>query len=153
MEDSIPVTRDMPSREYEELLPPPEMKEPEDDGLLKAREGISRIESGGNYKALGPLTGGDRAYGRYQVMGANIPSWTKSALGRSMTADEFLSSPEAQDAVFNNVFGGYMKKYGPVGAAKAWFAGEGGMNNNNATDVLGTGVGGYAKRFMDYYGT
>ena len=47
---------------------------------------IAKIESGGKYDMLGPVTKtGDRAYGKYQVMGANIPSWTKETLGREMT--------------------------------------------------------------------
>ena len=66
---------------------------------LKA--GISRVESGGNYLAQGPeiqrKAGTDRAYGKYQVMGANIPSWTEAALGRKLTPFEFLHSPEAQE--------------------------------------------------------
>ena len=114
------------------------------------REAIAGIESAGSgdYKALGPQTkGGDRAYGRYQVMGANIPEWTQAALGRAMTPEEFIASPEAQDAVFDHRFGGYVQKYGPEGAAKAWFAGEGGMKNPNARDVLGTSVDDYAAKF------
>jgi hypothetical protein len=110
---------------------------------------ISGIESGGNYAATGPATkGGDRAYGKYQIMGANIPTWTKEVFGQSMTPDQFLASPAAQDAVFNSKFGTYVDKYGPTGAAKAWFAGEGGMNNPNAKDVLGTSVDDYAQRFQ-----
>jgi hypothetical protein len=109
---------------------------------------ISNIESGGKYDLLGPTTGsGDRAYGKYQIMGANIPTWTKEVFGRPMTTEQFLASPAAQDAVFNAKFGSYVDKYGPSGAAKAWFAGEGGMNNPNATDVLGTSVQDYAQRF------
>lgn len=47
------------------------------------RGAISNIESGGKYDALGPVTqAGDRAYGRYQVMGQNIPAWTKEVLGQ-----------------------------------------------------------------------
>jgi hypothetical protein len=80
-------------------------------------------------------------------MGANIPTWTKEVFGRPMTTDQFLANPSAQDAVFNTKFGSYVNKYGPTGAAKAWFAGEGGMNNPNATDVLGTSVEDYARRF------
>jgi hypothetical protein len=122
--------------------------EPEaDPDLEDARARISRVESGGNYKALGPMVGKDRAYGKYQVMGANIPSWTKEALGKSLTADEYLADQKAQDAVFNHRFGGYMKKYGAKGAARAWFAGEGGMNNRGAKDVLGTSVDAYERKF------
>jgi hypothetical protein len=109
---------------------------------------IASIESGGKYDRLGPVTKtGDRAYGKYEVMGANIPQWTKVHLGQEMTPDAFLSDPKAQDAVFNGRFGQYAQKYGPEGAAKAWFAGEKGMNNPNARDQLGTTVAAYAQKF------
>ena len=55
-----------------------------------------------------------------------------------MTPEQFLASPQLQDAVFQGKFNQYVQKYGPEGAAKAWFAGEQGMNNPNAKDVLGT---------------
>jgi hypothetical protein len=111
---------------------------------------ISRIESGGKYDILGPTIPktGDRAYGKYQIMGANIPQWTEQYLGQRMTPDEFLASPEAQEKVFQGRFGEYVQKYGPEGAAKAWFAGEKGMHNPNAKDVLGTTVEGYGQKFM-----
>jgi hypothetical protein len=109
---------------------------------------ISNIESGGKYDQLGPVTkSGDRAYGKYQIMGGNIPLWTEKVFGKAMTPDQFLANPAAQDAVFNSKFGSYVDKYGPTGAAKAWFAGEGGMNNPNAKDQLGTSVEEYARRF------
>lgn len=113
---------------------------------------IAGIESGGKYDKLGPVTKtGDRAYGKYQVMGANIPQWTKTHLGQEMTPDQFLASPQAQDAVFKGQFGQYANKYGPEGAAKAWFAGERGMNNPNARDQLGTTVSAYADKFNRAY--
>jgi len=118
--------------------------------LGDAGNAIAGIESGGSYDKLGPVTGsGDRAYGRYQVMGANIPQWTQEALGRSMTPQEFLNSPQAQEAVFANKFDQYRKQFGSdEAAARAWFAGPGGMNNPNARDQLGTTVGSYAQRFL-----
>lgn len=111
-------------------------------------DAIAGIESGGNYGALGPLTRGDRAFGKYQIMGANIPQWSQEALGQSLTPDQFLADPQAQDAVFQFKFGQYVNKYGPEGAAKAWFAGERGMNNPNAKDALGTSVADYGAKFM-----
>lgn len=109
---------------------------------------IAGIESGGKYDILGPVTRtGDRAYGKYQVMGNNIPEWSQAALGQPMTKEQFLASPEAQDAVFNHRFGQYTNKYGPEGAARAWFAGEGGMNDLGRKDQLGTSVGDYGSRF------
>jgi hypothetical protein len=112
-------------------------------------DAISSIESGGRYGLLGPVTrSGDRAYGRYQVMGNNIGPWTREVLGQSLTPAQFLANPQAQDAVFNAKFGGYVQRYGPEGAARAWFAGPGGMNDPNRRDVLGTSVGDYGRRFM-----
>lgn len=110
---------------------------------------IARIESGGRYDVLGPVVPGQgQAHGKYQIMPANIGPWTREILGREMTPAEFLASPEAQDAVFNGKFGQYVSKYGPGGAARAWFAGEGGMNNPNAADVNGMTVANYERKFL-----
>lgn len=109
---------------------------------------ISSIESGGNYREVGPATRtGDRALGRYQIMSANIRPWSKEVLGREVTPQEFMANPQLQDAIFNGKFGSYVQKYGPEGAARAWFAGEGGMNDLNRRDSLGTSVAGYANKF------
>jgi hypothetical protein len=117
-----------------------------------AAAAIAAIESGGKYDRLGPvIKSGDRAYGKYQVMGSNIPQWTATHTGTALTPDQFLASPEAQEAVFKGQFGQYAQKYGPEGAAKAWFAGERGMNNPNARDILGTTVQAYADKFRKNY--
>lgn len=115
---------------------------------------ISSIESGGNYKAIGPATRtGDRALGKYQVMSANVGPWSEEILGRRVTPQEFISSPEIQDKIFQGKFGKYAEKYGPEGAARAWFAGEGGMNDPNRKDVLGTTVAGYGAKFSKALGS
>lgn len=111
-------------------------------------DAISGIESGGNYGALGPETKGDRAYGKFQIMGNNIPQWSQEALGQPLTPEQFLASPQAQDAVFQFKFGQYVNKYGPEGAAQAWFGGPGAVGQVNRKDVLGTTVGSYGQRFM-----
>lgn len=51
------------------------------------------------YDYRGPPVNGDRAHGRYGVMGAQVPSYTKEVLGAEMTPDAFLANPQAQDAV------------------------------------------------------
>lgn len=119
-------------------------------GMSSYRDAIASIESAGSgdYQALGPQTKGDRAYGRYQVMGRNVPEWTKAAFGFSMTPDQFLASPEAQDRVFDHVFGGYVDRFGPEGAAQAWFGGPGSVGKTGRKDVLGTDVGSYGQRFI-----
>lgn len=117
------------------------------------RAAIASIESAGSggYSALGPPTNkGDRAYGRYQVMGANIPSWTKAALGKSMTPEEFLASPEAQDKVFDHQFGWYVQKYGsPEEAASRWFTGRSIAEGANKRDGLGTTGNAYVTKFRN----
>ena len=102
---------------------------------------IAGIESGGNknpYALIGAQTStGDRAIGKYQVMGKNVPEWTQAALGAPMTAEQFRANPDAQEAVFKHRFGQYVNKYGEEGAARAWFGGEKGMRNLAGTDVHG----------------
>lgn len=119
------------------------------------RDAIAGIESAGSgdYSALGPRTRtGDRAYGRYQVMGANVGPWTEKHLGRRMSPEEFLADQDAQDRVFDGEFGSYVQKYGPAGAARAWFAGEGGMNDLGRRDGLGTSVAKYEQKFVGNMG-
>lgn len=117
--------------------------------MARFAEAIKGNESGGRYGVLGPVTkGGDRAYGAYQVMGKNIPSWTQEALGKALTPQDFLKNPQAQDAVFAHRFGGYVQKYGnPYDAASAWFSGRPMAQAGNAKDVLGTTVPAYVRKF------
>ncbi|TBG38526.1 hypothetical protein ELG78_16740 [Rhizobium leguminosarum] len=119
------------------------------------RQAIKDIESsGGNYDALGPLTAkGDRAYGAYQVMGGNIPSWTKEALGRRLTPNEFLADHSAQDSVFDRFFGKSLTKYGnPQDAASVWFTGRPQGRAGNAADILGTTSTKYVEKFNSALG-
>jgi hypothetical protein len=127
--------------------------EPVPFDIDRAKRGILGIESGGNYEALGPLTrNGDRAYGKYQVMGANIPQWTEAALGVRMTPEAFLKDKDAQEKVFEHRFGQYVNKYGNVAdAASAWFSGKPIAEAGNRSDVLGTTVPAYVSKFLASY--
>ena len=121
-----------------------------DADLARYAQAIKTVESsGGNYGALGPITkSGDRAYGAYQVMGNNIPSWTKDALGKSLTPDEFLKDKGAQDAVFNKQFGSSVAKYGNANdAASVWFTGRPLAQGAGLKDVLGTSGSSYVDKF------
>ncbi|AUX76414.1 phage tail length tape measure family protein [Sinorhizobium fredii] len=118
-------------------------------GMSAYAAAIRSIESSGNYSAIGPITrSGDRAYGGYQVMGANIGPWSEAALGRRLSTSEFLKDPAAQDAIFNHRFGGYVNKYGPAGAAQAWFGGPGSVGKGGmGADILGTTGNAYVAKF------
>jgi hypothetical protein len=125
--------------------------------LDRAAASIARIESAGsgNYGALGPVTrAGDRAYGRYQVMGTNVGPWTLQWYGQRLTPQEFLASPEAQDAVFRGQFGSYLSRYGsPSDAASMWFTGRpyaAGATLSDAIPGVYPGITGqqYVSRFL-----
>jgi hypothetical protein len=122
----------------------------------RARQAIGKVESegSGGYVAIGPRTkSGDRAYGRYQVMGKNIPLWTKEVLGKAMTPQEFLADTAAQDRVFNAKFGEYVRKYGNVNdAASMWFSGKPYSQAVGRRDSLGTTVTGYVNKFRSAFG-
>ena len=112
---------------------------------------IARNESGGSkdpYTLVGERSRrGDYPYGKYQVMGENIPKWTRAHYGQELTPQEFLANKDAQEAVATGQGNLYMAKYGPDGAGRAWFAGEKGMNDPNRKDTLGTHVAEYSRRF------
>lgn len=118
----------------------------------KLTSAIGQYESGGNYQAKGPITkNGDRAYGKYQVMGNNIPSWTKAILGVSMTPQQFLNDQKAQDKVAEAKLGQYLEKYGTYeDAASMWFSGRPVAKAGNSKDVLGTTVNSYVSSVINY---
>ena len=119
------------------------------------RDAIASIESAGSgdYSAVGPANETlGRPLGRYQIMEANVGPWSREALGREVTPDEFLKDPALQDKVFDHKFQGYVEKYGPEGAAQAWLGGPGSVGKTERKDVFGTSVGDYGRRFMSAYG-
>lgn len=94
-------------------------------GLANFINAISGQESGGNYNARNRHSG---ALGRYQIMPGNISSWSRAALGRSVTPQQFARSPELQDRIARHQMQKYYQQYGPAGAAVAWYAGPGNAN-------------------------
>lgn len=115
---------------------------------------IQSNESGGKYGIVGPTHPKyGRALGAYQVMESNLPSWSREALGREVSADEFLRSPQIQDAIFQKKFGQAVAKYGnPEDAASVWFTGRPLAKGANAKDVLGTTGAEYVRRFQTALG-
>jgi uncharacterized protein (TIGR02594 family) len=119
------------------------------------RNAIAAIESAGSgdYSAMGPTTkAGDRAYGRYQVMGRNVGPWAEQYLKKAgVTADQFLKDPALQDQLFDAVYGDYVAKHGERGAASMWFTGR--PDEPNVTDVNGKLTGKtYADMYMEQLG-
>jgi hypothetical protein len=95
----------------------------------RLRNAIAAKESGGNYSAVNPTSG---ALGKYQIIPGNIASWSKAALGYSITPQQFLRDPSVQDRIATYQLGQYYNKYGAAGAALAWYAGEGALSYSSA---------------------
>jgi hypothetical protein len=128
-------------------------------GLQDYKNGIQSVESRGSKDAYGGnnqyavITGqksiaqlnamsqeekNKLAYGKFQVLGSNIPSWTKEATGKSMTIEQFLASPQTQEAVFDFQAEKQYAKYGNWGdVASVWFSGRP-LANNNSSDGSNT---------------
>ena len=88
---------------------------------------IGEVETGGINPVSKRYTtvNGIGATGRYQVMKGNISEWTREALGHSLTLDQWLADPKAQDKVAAYKLGKSQKKYGSWQAAAAvWFSGQ-----------------------------
>lgn len=130
---------------------PQEIKQGQDQ-VFKLTQAIGQQESGGNYNSLGtPTKSGDRAYGKYQVMGKNIPTWTREVLGRPMTPKEFLANQQAQDTVAYVKMQQMLQQYGNIDdVSSAWFSGRP-ARGNNSRDVNGTSVPQYVNSVNKIY--
>ena len=104
-----------------------------DEGMIQHALGaLADVESraSGGYSAIGEevtsgMYKGDRAYGKYQVMGANVPVWTKEHYGTALTPEEFLKNKEAQETVAENEIMSSFDKYGSIeDAISVWFTGS-----------------------------
>jgi hypothetical protein len=111
----------------------------------------------GNYGVLGaPVQrkdgSVDRAYGAYQVMGANIPQWTKEVLGYSMTPEEFLRDPQAQDTVAKAKLDQIYSQYGNIAdVSSVWFSGRPIDKNHSVDPTSGKSVPSYVADVMNKY--
>ena len=81
--------------------------------------------SGGNWSAVGPNVKGHRAYGKYQVMDFNIPTWTAKYYGQELSPQEFVANKDAQQAVFHGEMQRMVGQYGNLkDAMSEWFTGD-----------------------------
>lgn len=107
-------------------------------GAIKNKEdffaAVAGQESGGNYNAQNGRTG---AFGKYQIMPENWPSWAQEA-GLSADAPQ---TPENQEIVAKYKLGQYYDELGPEGALVAWYAGyrNGERWRDGKADAIGEG--------------
>lgn len=110
------------------------------------RQAIIGHESGGNFSAVNPDSG---ALGYGQVMPANVASWTRSALGYSLSPAQFLADPEAQLATINHKLNEYVQQQLEAGhseelavrrVASAWYSGQAGLYDDTQPQPYGNTV-------------
>lgn len=120
--------------------------------LSKALNALGQIESSGNYNALGVPVNGQRAIGKYQIMPANIPSWSKEALGKEISAEEFAANPELQDKIASFQVQKLIDKGHPIeDIPSIWLSGKPYAGNNRKDKGTGISVPDYMKKFMTAY--
>lgn len=111
---------------------------PNDSSFDNFKSAISGQESGGSYKAVNKSSG---ALGKYQIMPANLggtrSGWDYEALGKDITPQQFLSTPQIQEQIASYKLREYYNKYGPAGAAVAWYAGPGAVSRANSNTSQG----------------
>lgn len=120
---------------------------PQGSGHLDAlRRAIIGQESGGNYRILNPDSG---AVGLGQVMPDNIPSWTREALGKSLTVDQFRNDAAAQVKTINfqmgKMFDTALRSSGGDVAlavrktASEWYSGQQSLYDDARPQTFGAG--------------
>lgn len=125
--------------------------------LKKLQESIGQFESSGNYKARGQAVTkgqykGQRALGKYQVMPGNLANWSKEALGKEISEEEFLNNPNLQDQIVGYQLNRINKQYpNAADIASVWFSGRPAAGNTSR-DVTGTSVPTYISAVMRNYG-
>lgn len=94
------------------------------------------------------LKSGDRAYGKYQIMGSNIRAWSYEALHRSLTINEFLGDSHSQDLIAQYKMDQYLKKYNQLDVISIWFTGQPLKGNEKRRDVNGTTAESYVRQVL-----
>lgn len=101
-------------------------------------------ESGGDYHVVNSIG----AIGKYQVMTANVGSWSRQVLGHSISPAEFRNSPDLQEQIVRGIFGGYVRQYGTRGALAKWYSGNADREDDYSHVKGGPSVGAYVDQVI-----
>lgn len=112
--------------------------------LGRVLNALSGQESGGDYSVVNSIG----AIGKYQVMTANVGTWSRQVLGYSVSPSQFRNSPDIQERVVRGIFGGYVNKYGLRGALAAWYSGDPKRENDYSHVDNGPPVGQYVDEVL-----
>ncbi len=95
-------------------------------GLHRFMDAVGQVESGGRYTARNPTSG---AYGKYQIMPANWPSWAERYLGDAKARQ----TPANQEKVAAGKFTTLYRKYGQWRAVAFWWLTGSARTTNRST--------------------
>lgn len=111
----------------------------EGDKVARLRDAIIQQESGGD---CGSVNADSGALGCGQVMPANLPSWSKDALGREVSQQEFLANPDLQYRIVDHRLQKYWREelknakgnesQAVRRVAARWYSGRAELWNNEA---------------------
>lgn len=109
------------------------------NGLIPFREAVGQIESGGNYTARNATSG---AYGKYQILPSNWPSWARTYLGNANAS----WSPSNQDKVASGKMTSLYRWLGSWKRVAYWW-----LTGSSRTSGWSSYATSYVKKVMALY--
>lgn len=148
---TIPLAAKVPNKPEPTKIKPtlPRLKKPSSKPLIAKsrskqvtalRRAIIGQESDGKFWLINPDSG---ALGYGQLLQENVAPWTKAALGRALTVEEFLNNPELQIKTIDHKLdqylqreliytGGMNEELAIRRVASAWYSGNPKLWNNTS---------------------
>lgn len=128
--------------------------------LMALRQAIVQQESSGQATLVNSLSG---AAGLSQIMPENLPGWSKAALGKEITMQEYMNNPDLQLKITDHKLGEYLNTAkGKTGdeseqiklVACWWYSGPGGNCGSTRAEAGGhPSISDYANEVLERYRT
>ena len=128
------------------------------DEVVGVLRGLATAESSNNPNVEHPLVKrgkykGEKAIGMYGIMPGNVKSWTKEALGKSMSIEEFKKDPDSQELVVIHQLTKSLNKYGSIeDALSVWHSGKPLKKNKSVDVTTGLKTTDYVDKIMNSTG-
>ena len=82
-------------------------------------------------------------WGKYAINPAYVASMSQLYLGRTMTSDQYLSSPALQDELGRAALTALYNRYGVDGAASSWYSGNPNLSTSTRAQPGGPSIANY----------
>lgn len=119
--------------------------------VVHISQAIAKQESGGNYKAIGPMTKYGRALGKYQILPVNVTAWSREILGKEITPQQFMENTKFQDAIAIGKMSSLYAKYGNAAdVASIWHSGRPAKGNKAYDKAAGISTMNYVASVLKH---